>query len=184
MQPSEVIKTAVDAIAFAKKFTNDIEFSPEDAGRSDLDFLCDVIESAIDAGANTINIPDTVGYNLPHQFGDLIHKIIKNVSNSNKAIFYVHCHNGFGLAVGNSLSEVLNGARQVECTINGLGERAGNAALEEIVMTVRTRQDIFNCDTRINSKMIMKSSRLVSGITGFPVQPNKAIVGKNAFAHE
>jgi len=184
MQPSEVIKTAVDAIALAKKFTNDIEFSPEDAGRSDLDFLCDVIESAIDAGANTINIPDTVGYNLPHQFGDLIYKIIKNVSNSNKAIFSVHCHNDFGLAVGNSLSAVLNGARQVECTINGLGERAGNAALEEIVMTVRTRQDIFNCDTRINSKMIMKSSRLVSGITGFPVQPNKAIVGKNAFAHE
>ena len=184
MEPDEVIKTAVNAISLAKSFTDDVEFSPEDAGRSDLNFLCEVIEEAIGAGAKTINIPDTVGYNLPHQFGNLINQIIKNVSNSNQAIFSVHCHNDLGLAVGNSLAAVLNGARQVECTINGLGERAGNAALEEIVMTVRTRQDIFACDTRINSKMIMKSSRLVSGITGFPVQPNKAVVGKNAFAHE
>ena len=184
MEPNEVIKTAVNAISLAKSFTDDVEFSPEDAGRSDLNFLCEVIEEAIGAGAKTINIPDTVGYNLPHQFGNLINQIIKNVSNSNQAIFSVHCHNDLGLAVGNSLAAVLNGARQVECTINGLGERAGNAALEEIVMTVRTRQDIFACDTRINSKMIMKSSRLVSGITGFPVQPNKAVVGKNAFAHE
>ena len=184
MKPNEVIKTAVKAITLAKSFTDDVEFSPEDAGRSDLKFLCDVIEEAIGAGARTINIPDTVGYNLPHQFGDLINKIIKNVSNSSEAVFSVHCHNDLGLAVGISLAAVLNGARQVECTINGLGERAGNAALEEIVMTVRTRQDIFDCDTRINSNIIMKSSRLVSGITGFPVQPNKAIVGKNAFAHE
>ena len=184
MHPKKVIETAVNAITLAKTFTDDVEFSPEDAGRSDLNFLCEVIEQAIDAGAKTINIPDTVGYNLPHQFGDLIKKIIQNVSNSHEAIFSVHCHNDLGLAVGNSLAAILNGARQVECTINGLGERAGNAALEEIVMTVRTRQDVFKCDTKINSKKIIKSSRLVSGITGFPVQPNKAIVGKNAFAHE
>ncbi len=184
MAPSEVLASAVAAIELAKTFTNDVEFSPEDAGRSELKFLCEVIEAAIDAGANTINIPDTVGYNLPHQFGDLIKNIISSVSNSQEAIFSVHCHNDLGLAVGNSLSAVINGARQVECTINGLGERAGNAALEEIVMTVRTRQDVFNCNTNINSKKILKCSRLVSSITGFPVQPNKAIVGKNAFAHE
>ena len=184
MSPEEVKNCAVKAINFAKTFTEDVEFSPEDAGRSDLDFLCSVIEASIDAGAKTINIPDTVGYNLPHQFGLLIQNIIKRVKNSSEAIFSVHCHNDLGLAVGNSLSAVLHGARQVECTINGLGERAGNAALEEIVMTVRTRQDIFKCDTNINTKKIMKCSRLVSSITGFPVQPNKAIVGKNAFAHE
>ena len=175
-----MLSTAVAAIELAKTFTDDIEFSPEDAGRSELKFLCEVIEAAINAGARTINIPDTVGYNLPHQYGELIKNIITNVSNSEKAIFSVHCHNDLGLAVGNSLSAVLNGARQVECTINGLGERAGNAALEEIVMTVRTRQDVFKCDTNINSKNILKCSRLVSSITGFPVQPNKAIVGKNA----
>ena len=184
MSPEEVKNCAVKAIKLAKSFTDDVEFSPEDAGRSDLDFLCSVIEAAIEAGANTINIPDTVGYNLPHQFGMLVHNIIKDVKNSNQAVFSVHCHNDLGLAVGNSLAAVLNGARQVECTINGLGERAGNAALEEITMTVRTRQDIFPCDTNINTKKIMKCSRLVSSITGFPVQPNKAIVGKNAFAHE
>ena len=184
MSPEEVLECAVKSIKLAKSFTDDVEFSPEDAGRSDLGFLCSVIEAAIEAGANTINIPDTVGYNLPHQFGDLIKNIIEGVNNSDKAIFSVHCHNDLGLAVGNSLSAVLNGARQVECTINGLGERAGNAALEEIAMTVRTRQDIFKCDTSINTRKIMKCSRLVSSITGFPVQPNKAIVGKNAFAHE
>jgi 2-isopropylmalate synthase len=146
--------------------------------------LCNIIEKVIDAGATTINIPDTVGYNLPHQFGELIEKIIANVPNSNQAILSVHCHNDLGVAVSNSLSSVLNGARQVECTINGLGERAGNAALEEIVMTVKTRRDVFSCDTRIDTKKIMNCSRLVSSITGFPVQPNKAIVGKNAFAHE
>ena len=184
MSPNKVLTSAVTAIELAKTFTNDVEFSPEDAGRSELKFLCEVIEAAIDAGAKTINIPDTVGYNLPHQFGDLIKNIISSVSNSDKAIFSVHCHNDLGLAVGNSLSAVMNGARQVECTINGLGERAGNAALEEIVMTVRTRQDVFKCNTKIDSKKILKCSRLVSSITGFPVQPNKAIVGKNAFAHE
>ena len=184
MTPEQVINNAVNAVKLAKENVEDVEFSPEDAGRSDFDFLCNIIEKVIDAGASTINIPDTVGYNLPHQFGDLISRIIKSVPNSNDATFSVHCHNDLGLAVSNSLSSVLNGARQVECTINGLGERAGNAALEEIVMTVKTRRDIFTCDTRINTKKIMNCSRLVSSITGFPVQPNKAIVGKNAFAHE
>ena len=184
MTPDKVKKTAIRAIKLAKSFTDDVEFSPEDAGRSELKFLCEVIEEAIDAGANTINIPDTVGYNLPHQFGALVKNIIDNVKNSDKAIFSVHCHNDLGLAVANSLTSVLNGARQVECTINGRGERAGNAALEEIVMTIKTRQDIFKCNTNIDTKKIIKCSRLVSRITGFPVQPNKAIVGKNAFAHE
>ena len=184
MTPEQVIKNAVNAVTIAKDNAEDVEFSPEDAGRSDFNFLCEIIEQVINAGATTINIPDTVGYNMPHQFGELIEKIISNVPNANKAIFSVHCHNDLGLAVSNSLSSVLHGARQVECTINGLGERAGNAALEEIVMTVKTRRDIFSCDTRINTKKIMNCSRLVSSITGFPVQPNKAIVGKNAFAHE
>jgi 2-isopropylmalate synthase len=184
MTPDQVIKNAVNAVNIAKNNAEDVEFSPEDAGRSDFNFLCEIIEQVINAGATTINIPDTVGYNMPHQFGELIEKIISNVPNANKAIFSVHCHNDLGLAVSNSLSSVLHGARQVECTINGLGERAGNAALEEIVMTVKTRRDIFSCDTRINTKKIMNCSRLVSSITGFPVQPNKAIVGKNAFAHE
>ena len=184
MTPEQVIENAVKAVMIAKDNAEDVEFSPEDAGRSDFKFLCNIIEKVIDAGATTINIPDTVGYNLPHQLGELIEKIIANVPNSNQAIFSVHCHNDLGLAVSNSLSSVLHGARQVECTINGLGERAGNAALEEIVMTVKTRRDVFSCDTRIDTKKIMNCSRLVSSITGFPVQPNKAIVGKNAFAHE
>ena len=184
MTPEQVIKNAANAVNIAKDNAEDVEFSPEDAGRSDFNFLCEIIEQVINAGATTINIPDTVGYNMPHQFGELIEKIISNVPNANKAIFSVHCHNDLGLAVSNSLSSVLHGARQVECTTNGLGERAGNAALEEIVMTVKTRRDIFSCDTRINTKKIMNCSRLVSSITGFPVQPNKAIVGKNAFAHE
>jgi 2-isopropylmalate synthase len=184
MTPEQVIKNAINAVKIAKDNTEDVEFSPEDAGRSDFNFLCEIIEKVIDAGATTINIPDTVGYNMPHQFGELIEKIIMTVPNASEAIFSVHCHNDLGLAVSNSLSSVLHGARQVECTINGLGERAGNAALEEIVMTVKTRRDIFTCDTRINTKKIMNCSRLVSSITGFPVQPNKAIVGKNAFAHE
>ena len=184
MSKSEVIDQAVKSIKRIKKYTNDIEFSPEDAGRSDFNFLSEIIEKAIDAGANTINIPDTVGYNIPEQFGDLIKRLISNIPNSDKAIFSVHCHNDLGLAVANSLSAVMNGARQVECTINGLGERAGNASLEEVVMTVKTRQDIFTCDTRIITNHIVPASKLVSSITGFPVQPNKAIVGANAFAHE
>jgi 2-isopropylmalate synthase len=179
MEPEQVIEQAVRAVKRAR-----VEFSPEDAGRSEIDFLCRVLEAVIDAGATTVNIPDTVGYNLPHQFGELIRKLIERVPNSDKAVFSVHCHNDLGLAVGNSLSAVLNGARQVECTINGLGERAGNAALEEVVMTVQTRQDIFPCKTDLDATQILTCSRLVSSITGFAVQPNKAIVGANAFAHE
>jgi len=184
MTPDEVVSQAVRSVKRATKFTNNIEFSPEDAGRSDIDFLCRIIEAAIDAGATTINIPDTVGYNIPHQFGETMKELIERVPNSDKAIFSAHCHNDLGLAVSNSLSAVMNGARQIECTINGLGERAGNTSLEEVVMAVRTRQDIFSCDTNIDTKNILAASRLVSSITGFVVQPNKAIVGANAFAHE
>jgi 2-isopropylmalate synthase len=184
MSPDQVLEQAVKAVTRARKYTDNVEFSPEDAGRSETDFLCRIIEAVIDAGATTINIPDTVGYNIPGQFGELIRTLLERVPNSDKAVFSVHCHNDLGLAVANSLSAVMNGARQVECTINGLGERAGNASLEEIVMAVRTRQDVFPCDTRLDTTQIVPASRLVSGITGFPVQPNKAIVGANAFAHE
>jgi len=184
MTPDEVVERAVAAVKRARNYTDDVEFSPEDAGRSETDFLCRVIEAVINAGAKTINIPDTVGYNLPDRFGNLIKTLRERIPNSDQAVFSVHCHNDLGLAVANSLSAVLNGARQVECTINGLGERAGNAALEEVVMAVRTRQDVFNCDTTIDTTQIVNCSKLVSTITGFPVQPNKAIVGANAFAHE
>lgn len=184
MSPDEVVERAVWAVKKARNFTDNVEFSPEDAGRSELDFLCRVIEAAIDAGATTINIPDTVGYNVPHQFGQLFKNLIERIPNSDKAIFSAHCHNDLGLAAANSLAAVRNGARQIECTINGLGERAGNTALEEVVMAVKTRQDIFDVDTRINTREIVAASRLVSGITGFAVQPNKAIVGANAFSHE
>lgn len=184
MQPDQVLEQAVYAVKRARNYTDDVEFSPEDAGRSDIDFLCRILEAVIDAGAKTVNIPDTVGYSLPFQFGDLIKQLMNRIPNADKAIFSVHCHNDLGLAVGNSLSAFMNGARQIECTINGLGERAGNASLEEIVMAVRTRQDVFPCDTRIDTTQIVSCSRLVSNITGFPIQPNKAIVGANAFAHE
>ncbi|MCG6936318.1 MAG: 2-isopropylmalate synthase [Proteobacteria bacterium] len=185
MEPDQVVEQAVRAVKKARQYTDNVEFSPEDAGRSELDFLCRVLEAVIDAGAGTVNIPDTVGYNVPDQFGSLIHSLRERVPNSDKAVFSVHCHNDLGLATANSLSAVLNGARQVECTINGLGERAGNAALEEVVMTVKTRKDIFPCTvSHIDTTQIMNCSRLVSGITGFAVQPNKAIVGANAFAHE
>jgi 2-isopropylmalate synthase len=184
MQPEDVLRQAVKAVKYARRYTDNVEFSPEDAGRSEADFLCRILEAVIDAGARTVNIPDTVGYNLPHQFGALIAELRARVPNSDKAVFSVHCHNDLGLAVANSLSAVMNGARQVECTINGLGERAGNAALEEIVMAVRTRRDMFTCDTRIDTTQIVAASRLVANITGFAVQPNKAIVGANAFAHE
>ena len=184
MEPSQVIDHAVRAIKWAREYTDDVEFSPEDAGRSDIDFLCRILEQVIKAGATTINIPDTVGYTLPETFGGLIRTLRERVPNSDKVVWSVHCHNDLGLAVANSLSAVMNGARQVECTVNGLGERAGNAALEEIVMAVRTRQDMFPCETGIDATQIVPASRLVSGITGFPVQPNKAIVGANAFAHE
>ena len=184
MSPDEVLEQAIKSVRQARQYTDNVEFSPEDAGRSDPDFLCRIIEATIKEGATTINIPDTVGYNIPHQFGALIKDLMSRIPNADKAIFSVHCHNDLGMAVANSLSAVLNGARQVECTINGLGERAGNASLEEIVMAVRTRQDVFNCETRLDTTQIMTCSRLVSGITGFTVQPNKAIVGANAFSHE
>ncbi|HFD92254.1 MAG TPA: 2-isopropylmalate synthase [Gammaproteobacteria bacterium] len=184
MSPGQVLEQAVQAVRHARRYTDNVEFSPEDAGRSDTDFLCRVIEAVIEAGAGTINIPDTVGYNVPQQFGELIRKLIERVPNADRAVFSVHCHNDLGLAVANSLAAVMNGARQVECTINGLGERAGNASLEETVMAVRTRQDVFPCDTAIDTTQIVPTSRLVAGITGFAVQPNKAIVGANAFAHE
>ena len=184
MEPSQVIEQAVRAVRWAREYTDDVEFSPEDAGRSDIDFLCRILERVIRAGATTINVPDTVGYTLPDQFGKLIGTLRERVPNSDRVIWSVHCHNDLGLAVANSLSAVMNGARQVECTVNGLGERAGNASLEEIVMAVRTRQDMFPCDTGIDATQIVPASKLVSSITGYPVQPNKAIVGANAFAHE
>ncbi len=165
MSPDQVVEQAVKAVKRARNFTDDVEFSAEDAGRSEIDFLCRIVEAAIKAGARTINIPDTVGYNVPWQFGETIRQIIERVPNSDQAIFSVHCHNDLGLATSNSLSAVLNGARQVECTINGLGERAGNASLEEVVMTVRTRGDVFECDTRLDTTQIVSCSRLVSGIT-------------------
>ena len=184
LSPDQVLEQAVKAVKRARSRCDDVEFSCEDAGRSELDFLCRVIEAAIDAGAQTINIPDTVGYAIPEQYGNMIRQLIERVPNSDKAVFSVHCHNDLGLAVANSLAAVTQGARQVECTINGLGERAGNASLEEIVMAVRTRADFFDIETNINTLEIVPASRLVSSITGFPVQPNKAIVGANAFAHE
>ncbi|MGD8925269.1 MAG: 2-isopropylmalate synthase [Thioalkalispiraceae bacterium] len=185
MEPDQVLEQAVAAVKKARQYTDNVEFSPEDAGRSEPDFLCRVLEAVIDAGAGTLNIPDTVGYNVPEQFGGLIKTLRERIPNSDKAIFSVHCHNDLGLAVANSLAAVMNGARQVECTINGLGERAGNAALEEIVMAVKTRKDIFPCNVdHLDTTQIVSASRLVSGITGFAVQPNKAIVGANAFAHE
>jgi 2-isopropylmalate synthase len=184
MEPDAVVEHAVRAVKYARNLIDDVEFSCEDAGRSEVDFLCRIIEAAIDAGARTINIPDTVGYAIPGQFGELMHQLVTRIPNADKAIFSIHCHNDLGLAVSNSLAAVLNGARQVECTINGLGERAGNAALEEIVMAVKTRGDLFPVVTNINTPEIVPTSRLVSSVTGFPVQPNKAIVGANAFAHE
>ena len=184
MSPEQVLAQAVKAVGWAREYTDNVEFSPEDAGRSEPDFLCRLLEATIAAGATTVNIPDTVGYTMPWQFGALIASLIERVPNADKAVWSVHCHNDLGLAVANSLSSVMNGARQVECTINGLGERAGNASLEEIVMAVKTRKDVFPCTTRIDTTQIVAASKLVSSITGFPVQPNKAIVGANAFAHE
>tara|TARA_Y100001934_G_scaffold274467_1_gene366892 strand:- start:100866 stop:102473 length:1608 start_codon:yes stop_codon:yes gene_type:complete len=184
MSPDQVVEQAVASVKLARNLCDDIEFSCEDAGRSDPVFLCRIIEAVINAGARTINIPDTVGYAIPDQFGAMMKHLIENIPNSDKATFSVHCHNDLGLAVANSLSAVQAGARQVECTINGLGERAGNASLEEIVMAIKTRQDLFGLQTGIHTPEILPASRLVSSITGFPVQPNKAIVGANAFARE
>ena len=184
MDRNEVIDAIKKSIKRAAKYTSDIEWSPEDASRTDLDFLYKSIEVAITNGATTINIPDTVGYAIPSEFGELIKKIKSNVVNIDKAIISVHCHNDLGLAVSNSLSAIIGGARQVECTINGIGERAGNAALEEIVMCLKTRKDSLPYYSDVDTKKITNISHLVSTITGFSVQPNKAIVGKNAFAHE
>ncbi|MCP5424482.1 MAG: 2-isopropylmalate synthase [Gammaproteobacteria bacterium] len=184
MSPDQVLEQAIESVRLARRWTDDVEFSAEDAGRSEIDFLCRIVEAVIDAGATTINIPDTVGYSVPEHFSSIIRQLLERVPNADKAVFSVHCHNDLGLAVANSLAAVRSGARQVECTINGLGERAGNAALEEIVMAVRTRRDVFDCETQIDTTQIVPASRLVAGIIGFPVQPNKAIVGANAFAHE
>ena len=184
MEPEDVLAQAIGAVKIARDLIDDVEFSLEDASRTDFDFMCRVTEAVIAAGARTINLPDTVGYSAPGEYGSMIQRLMNTVPNADKAIFSVHCHNDLGLAVANSLSAIQSGARQVECTINGLGERAGNASLEEIVMAIRTRQDLYPVETMIDPSHIVPISRLVSSITGFPVQPNKAIVGANAFAHE
>jgi 2-isopropylmalate synthase len=184
MEPEQVHQAIVDSVSHARKLCEDVEWSPEDGSRTEHDFLCRCVETAIKCGAGTVNIPDTVGYAVPEEFAGLIRMLMNRVPNIDKAVISVHCHNDLGLAVANSLAAVGAGARQVECTVNGLGERAGNAALEEIVMALRTRQDMMPYKTGIHTEVITKASRLVSTITGFPVQPNKAIVGANAFAHE
>ena len=184
MSQAEALKLAVDMTARAKKYTDDVEFSPMDATRTQLPYLCKVVEATIAAGATTVNIPDTVGYTTPEEFGGLISGIFKNVPNIDKAVISVHCHDDLGMAVSNSLAAVKAGARQVECTVNGIGERAGNASLEEIVMAIKTRYDFFNTTTNIDTTQIYKTSRLVSEVTGFLVPPNKAVVGGNAFRHE
>ena len=180
----EILQTSRDMVVKAKKYTDDIEFSPMDASRTEPEYIYQILKAVIDAGATTVNIPDTVGYAIPDEFGGLIEGIFKNVPNINQAIVSVHCHNDLGLAVANSLESVKRGARQVECTVNGIGERAGNASLEEIVMALKTRSDFFNLTTNIDTTQIYKASRLVSELTGFSVQPNKAIIGANAFRHE
>jgi len=184
MEPDAVHEAVIDSVTHARKFTDDVEWSAEDASRSDDDFLCRCVESAITAGAGTINIPDTVGYAIPEEFAARITMLFDRVPNIDKAVVSVHCHNDLGLAVANSLAAIEAGARQVECTVNGLGERAGNAAMEEIVMSLRTRHDTLPFTTGVKTTEIMKASRLVSAVTGFSIQPNKAVVGKNAFAHE
>jgi 2-isopropylmalate synthase len=184
MTREQVLEQATLAVRFARNLSADVEFSPEDGYRSDMDFLCRVVESVIKEGARTINIPDTVGYAIPELYGNFIKTLRERVPNSDQAIWSVHCHNDLGMAVANSLAGVqLGGARQIECTINGLGERAGNCALEEVVMALKTRRDYFGFDVNIDTSQILAASRLVSQTTGFVVQPNKAVVGANAFAH-
>lgn len=182
--PEEVLKMAVEAVAYAKSLCPNVEFSAEDAGRSDIPFLCKVFEEVIKAGAMTIDIPDTVGYTIPYEFGDLVRQVIAGTPNIKGIDVAVHCHNDLGMATANALAAVYNGATQIECTINGIGERAGNTALEEVVMALKTRPHYFEAKTNIVTENIYKTSRLVSSITGMSVQPNKAIVGANAFAHE
>jgi 2-isopropylmalate synthase len=184
MTPDQVVENAVKAVRLALEYTDDVEFSAEDAVRSEMDFLVRIFDAVIQAGAKTLNVPDTVGYSIPVLWGECMRQLIERVPNSDKVIWSTHCHNDLGMAVANSLAAVMNGARQVECTINGLGERAGNASLEEVVMSVKTRRDVFTCDSRIDTTQIVPTSKLVSSITGYPVQPNKAIVGANAFSHE
>jgi len=179
----EILEMSCSTVARAKKYVDNVEFSAMDASRTEPEYIYQILKAVIDAGATTVNIPDTVGYAMPDQFGDLIEGVFKNVPNIERAVVSVHCHNDLGLAVANSLEALKRGARQVECTINGIGERAGNASLEEIVMAIKTRQDFFNLTTNIDTTQIYKTSRLVSELTGFPVQPNKAIVGANAFRH-
>lgn len=184
MSEDEVLDRAIQAVKWSLEYTDDVEFSAEDAVRSEMDFLVKVFNAVIKVGAKTINVPDTVGYSIPGVWGERMKALISQVENSSKVVWSTHCHNDLGMAVANSLAAVMNGARQVECTINGLGERAGNASLEEIVMAVKTRKDLFNLTTGIHTTQIVPTSKLVSTITGYPVQPNKAIVGANAFAHE
>src|SRR5437868_7030955 len=184
MAKEEIVRRAVESVQRAKSYCDDIEFSPEDAARTELDFLTEVVEKAIEAGATTVNIPDTVGYAVPSQYAGAIRHLKQTVRGIDKAVISVHCHNDLGLAVANSLAALKEGARQVECTINGLGERAGNCALEEIVMAVKTRGDYFGLETSVNTRRLCPTSRLVSHVTGIAVQRNKAIVGQNAFAHE
>ncbi len=184
LSEDEVYDRVVASVRRARNYTDDVEWSPMDATRTEHDYLCRVVEAAIKAGATTINIPDTVGYTTPEEFGALLRMLKERVPNADQAIFSVHCHDDLGMAVANSLAGVVGGARQVECTINGLGERAGNAALEEIVMAIKTRPDILPFTTGIDTRMLMRASKLVSAVTAFPVQYNKAIVGQNAFAHE
>ena len=184
MSPDEIIERAVAGVKRAKGYCDNIEFSPEDAARTEIDFLCKVVEAVVDAGATTVNIPDTVGYATPEQMGKVIDSLVNRVPNMDKAVISVHCHNDLGLAVANSLAAIDNGAGQIECTINGIGERAGNASLEEVVMAIRTRNDAYKYNTSINTQRLVPTSRLVSTVTGLHVQRNKAIVGRNAFAHE
>ncbi len=184
MAKEEIIRSAVEGVKIAREYCEDVEFSPEDASRTELEFLAQVVEAVIDAGATTVNIPDTVGYTVPHEFAELFRYLRKNVSNIDRARLSVHCHDDLGMAVANSLMAVVAGARQIECTINGIGERAGNCSLEEVVMALRTRETFFNARTNIQSQKLYPASRLVSSITGMPIPRNKAIVGENAFAHE
>ena len=184
MDKDEIVRRAVAGVERAVGYCDDVEFSPEDAARTEIDFLCQVVEATIAAGATTVNIPDTVGYATPAHMGSVIKSLVDRVPNIDKAVISIHCHNDLGLAVANSLAAVEQGAGQIECTVNGIGERAGNCALEEVVMTLRTRADYYGCRTAVNTKRLVPISRLVAGITGIQVQRNKAIVGRNAFAHE
>lgn len=184
MSPEDVLEKIAASVARAKGYLDDVEWSAEDATRTEHDFLCRAVETAIKAGATTINLPDTVGYSMPDEYQSMFEMVMNRVPNADKVVFSTHCHNDLGFAVANTLAGITGGARQVECTINGLGERAGNAALEEIVMSMRTRQDILPYDTSIESKLLVRASNLVAAVAAFPVQYNKAIVGKNAFAHE